>query len=162
MRGIGHEASKRIDSGDGGDFIDGDEGDGGREVGLSIGAATEGGHESESRIDLAWRQAGVAAKSEQIDLLARGAGVVAADAEVAVGVGEDIVAVGVAGDSGLAAVQHGDAGCAVSGRAGGKQVDVCADDRLLATVDVAEDWRAGSSGWCCWSAGSSGVAKRSD
>ena len=128
--GVGHKAGEGVDGGDGGDFVDEDVGDGAGEVGLAFGAGAEGGHESDGGVGLAGGQAGIAAEGEEVDLLAGGAGVVAADVKEAVGVGEDVVADGVEADVGLRWVEHGDAGRAVAGGVGGEEVDVGSDDGL--------------------------------
>jgi hypothetical protein len=99
--GVGHEAGEGVDGGDGGDLVHEDVRDGVGEVGLAIGTGADGGHEGESRVGFAGGQAGVAAEGEEVDLLAGGAGVVAADLKVAGGVSEDVVACGVKGDAGL-------------------------------------------------------------
>ena len=81
--GVGHVAGERVGGDDGSDLVDKDEGNRGGEVGMACRALTEGGHESQGGIVFAGRKAGVAAESQEIDLLAFGAGVVAGDAEVA-------------------------------------------------------------------------------
>ena len=96
---------------------------------------------------------------EDVDLLAGGAGVVAGDLEVAVVVGEDVVADGVEGDAGLAGIEHGDAGCAVAGGVRSEEIDVGPDDGLLAAVDVANDCGAWSGGGRCWSCCAGGAGE---
>ena len=146
MGRVGHEAGECVHGSDRGDLVHVDVRNRAGEVGLAFRAGAEGGHEAEGSIVLAWGEAGVATEGEQVDLLAGRAGVVAGDAEAAILIGEDVVAGGIRGHSGLGGVQHGDAGRAVAGGVGGKEVDVGANDGLLSAVDVADNCRAGVGG----------------
>ena len=92
MGGVGHEAGEGVDGGDGGDFVDGDVGECACEVGLAFRAGAQRGHERDRGVGFAGGQSGIAAEGKEIDLLAGGAGVVAADVKEAFVVGEDVVA----------------------------------------------------------------------
>jgi hypothetical protein len=89
--------------------------------------------------DWGYSGTGVAGEGVEVDLGVGGTGVVAGNGEAAAGVGEDVGAERV-GCAGGGCVEERDGGLTVAGVVGGEEVDVGADDGLLAAVNASAEF----------------------
>ena len=128
MGGIHRKGCEGVGSSDGGNFVHGDEG---RRRKARPRTIPEDGHEPRSRVGPC---AGVAAKGEQVDLVAGGARIVACDGEETVGTGKDVGAYGVRA---VAGSEQRLGGVAVAGGVGSKKIDASSANRLTTSVDLA-------------------------
>lgn len=144
--GVGHEACEGVDGGYGRKLVDGDVGDRRGQI-AAAGAGAEGGEHGEGFVVGDTVQAGIAGSSENVELLAGSAGVGSAEVEAAAGVGDEIGAVGVGSGAAGVRADEGAAGRSIADVVGGKEIDMGADDGLVAAMKGAPDrWTDGTGG----------------